>query len=148
MTTGLDTNIVCYFLDPAFPEHPRVSGLLRSLSPKFTVAINPTVLHESYHTLVYAQRWMREDASARLRMLLHHPFIEFHNQTKSVSALALNIAGKYGLGGRDSLMLANFVSNDVPEVYTHDSVLLEIGKIEWRGAATKISDPVGGPRHR
>jgi predicted nucleic acid-binding protein len=148
MTAGLDTNIVCYFLDPAFPEHARISGLLRSLSPKFTVAINPTVLHETYHTLVYAQRWVREDASTRLGMLLHHPFIEFHNQTKSISALALNIAGKYELGGRDSLMLANFLSNNVPEVYTHDSELLRIGQVEWRGLTTKIIDPLVEPKHR
>ena len=55
MPFGLDTNIVCYMLDPSFPEHTAAGRVLRSLSSQSTGAINPTVLHESYHTLVYAQ---------------------------------------------------------------------------------------------
>ena len=79
MVTGLDTNVLCFPMDPAFPEHVSASKLLRSLSPEFRIAINPTSLHEAYDTLVYGQRWVREDARTRLGMLLHHPYIEFYN---------------------------------------------------------------------
>jgi len=147
MTFGLDTNIVCYMLDPAFPEHMAVDRLLRSLSPESVGAINPTILHESYHTLVYAQNWNREDARKTLGSFLRHPFVEFFNQTKAISVTAMNLAGKYGLGGRDSLILANFVANRVPKVHTHDSALLKLGQIEWRGMTTRITDPIAESKY-
>ena len=142
MLYGLDTNILCYLLDPAFPEHRRVSGLLRSLSPELNVAINPTVLHESYHTLVYYQKWTRDDAKSRLRLILNNRHIKFYNQTKSVSVIALNLAGRYQLGGRDSLILANFLGNHVTEVYTHDSDLLKTASVSWMKAKMRLTDPV------
>jgi predicted nucleic acid-binding protein len=74
--------------------------------------------------------------------------MEFYNQTKSTTVPALNLAERHTSGGRDSLMLANFLSNGVPEVYTHDSELLRMGKIEWRGFTTKIIDPLAEPKHR
>ena len=144
MTTGLDTNVLCYALDPAFPEHGSVAGLFRSLSPERTVAVNPTVLHECYHTLAYSQRWVRDEARKRLVALLHHPCVEFYNQTMSVSLLALNLAGKYQLGGRDSIMLANFLANHCPVVYTHDAGLLRLGELSWRALSMKLEDPVAG----
>jgi len=56
MLTGLDTNILCYALDPAYPEHKKLKNLLTNLSQENVVAINPTVLHETYHTLVFSQK--------------------------------------------------------------------------------------------
>jgi predicted nucleic acid-binding protein len=50
---GVDTNILCYALDPAYPEHEKVADLLTSISPDNTLALNPTVIHETYHTLVF-----------------------------------------------------------------------------------------------
>jgi hypothetical protein len=56
-----------------------VKDLLLSLSPKRTVAINPTVIHEAYHTLVYGQKFTRAEASSRLGLVLKHPYIIFLN---------------------------------------------------------------------
>ncbi|KPV63596.1 MAG: hypothetical protein AOA66_0728 [Candidatus Bathyarchaeota archaeon BA2] len=56
LTVGLDTNILCYCLDPAFPEHGKLKDLLLNLSSDNRVAINPTILHETYHTLVFGQK--------------------------------------------------------------------------------------------
>ncbi|MGA2665944.1 MAG: PIN domain-containing protein [Nitrososphaerales archaeon] len=142
MTTGLDTNVLCYVLDPAFSEHGPVAGLFRSLSQERTVAVNPTVLHECYHTLIYSQRWVRDEARRRLVALLRHPYVEFYNQTRSVSLLALNLAGKYQLGGRDSVILANFLANHCPVVYTHDAELLKVGELSWRTLSMRLEDPV------
>ncbi len=140
---GLDTNILCYSLDPAFPEHRRAARLLGDLSPEFSISLNPTVFHESYHTLVYGQKWTREEARTRLGMMLRHPYIGFCNQTKLTSSLALRLAGKYSLGGRDSLILANFLANEVPVLYTHDGDLLKLKSVEWKGRRMRILDPVG-----
>ncbi len=139
---GLDTNILCYSLDPAFPEHRKSAKLLSNLSPEFSISLNPTVFHETYHTLVYGQKWTREEARMRLGMMLRHPYVRFCNQTKSTSSLALRLAGKYNLGGRDSLILANFLANEVPALYTHDGDLLRLKIVEWRRRRMRILDPV------
>jgi len=139
---GLDTNILCYALDPALKEHDILSGLFRDLSPKLIAALNPTVLHETYHTLVYHQMWERGEARGRLGILLRHPHIEFFNQTKHTSFLAMSLAEKYGLGGRDSLILANFLANRVTEMQTHDSGVLKLGAVSWKGRKMKLVDPV------
>jgi predicted nucleic acid-binding protein len=130
MRVGLDTNILCYALDPAYPEHKKLGNLLINLSQENIVAINPTVLHETYHTLVFSQKWMPSEAQKRLRMLLMHPYIEFFSQTKKTSTVALNLAVQYNLGGRDALIVANFLSNKIPALYTCDQELLDLQKVE------------------
>lgn len=118
MITGLDTNILCYALDPVYPEHGKVADLLMNLSPDRVVALNPTVLHEVYHTLVYYLEWSPEKAARRLVALLRHPFIEFFNQTQKTSIIALNLSVKHDLGGRDTLINSQFCSKpDTNHVY-------------------------------
>jgi len=144
MLVGLDTNILCYALDPAYPEHKKLRNLLIDLSQENVAAINPTVLHEAYHTLVYSQKWMPSEARKRLRMLLTHPYIEFFSQTKKTSTVALNLAVQYNLGGRDALVIANFLSNKIPVLYTHDQELLALKKVSRRNLRIIIKDPLAG----
>ena len=92
MIVGLDTNILCYTLDPVYPEHEKVKHILLTLSTEDRIALNPTVLHEAYHTLVYYLEWTPEETRKRLTALLKHPYIEFYNQTKKTSIIALNLA--------------------------------------------------------
>ncbi len=142
MITGLDTNVLCYALDPAYPEHEKLKSLLLSLSPENTVAINPTTLHETYHTLVYGQKWVPSETARRLKMLLTHPYIEFFNQTKKTSVIALNLSLQHKLGGRDALIIANFLSNKVPTIYTHDQELLTLQKLSWKNFHITFKDPL------
>lgn len=140
--SGLDTNILCYALDPAFPEHKKASGILKRLSPKSKIAINPTVIHETYHTLVYKQKWVREDASSRLLSLMQQKHVAFLNQTKSISRNAIHLANKYELGGRDSLILSNYLFNNITHMHTHDHKILDLGKIVVKERELEFSDPV------
>jgi len=142
MTIGLDTNILCYSLDPAYPEHERLKDLLLNLSPENRVAISPTILHETYHTLVFGQKWVSLEARKRLRMLLQHPYVEFFNQTRKTCIIGLNLAIKLELGGRDALIIANFVANKVSTMYTHDEELLALGKISWKKLYLTFKDPL------
>ncbi|MEM2954097.1 MAG: type II toxin-antitoxin system VapC family toxin [Candidatus Bathyarchaeia archaeon] len=139
---GLDTNILCYALDPAFPEHEKLKTLLLNLSPENQIALNPTIIHETYHTLVFGQKWVPSEAAKRLKMLLKHPHIEFFSQTKKTCIIALSLANLYKLGGRDSLMLANFLANKVPTIYTHDRELLALKEISWRNHYVTFKDPI------
>ncbi len=142
MIVGLDTNILCYALDKSYPENEKVKDLLTSLSSENIIAINPTVLHEAYHTLVYYLEWTPEEAARRLSTMLRHPYIEFYNQTQKTSLIALNLAVKYGLDGRDALIVANYIANKTPTVYTHDKELLNIQKITWKNTNLTIKDPL------
>jgi predicted nucleic acid-binding protein len=145
MIVGLDTNILCYALDPAYPEHERLKDLVIGLSPEKRIAINPTIIHETYHTLVFGQKWVPREACKRLKLLLRHPYIEFFGQTKKMSIIALNLAEQYKLGGRDSLITANFLANKVPIIYTSDKELIDQKIISWKNFHVIFKDPLSNP---
>jgi len=142
MIAGLDTNILCYALDPAYPEHEKLKNLLIALSQENSVAINPTTLHETYHTLVFGQKWVPNEARKRLKMLLKHPYIEFFSQTKKTSIIALDLSVQHKLGGRESLIIANFIANKVSTIYTHDQELLTLQKLSWKNFHLTFKDPL------
>jgi predicted nucleic acid-binding protein len=142
VTIGLDTNILCYALDINYPEHEKVKNLLITLSPENKIAINPTVLHETYHTLVFYSEWVPEEAARRLFALLRHPYIEFYNQTQKTSLIALNLSVKHNLDGRDALIIANNIANKILILYTHDKALLKLQKINWKNAILTLKDPL------
>jgi len=138
---GLDSNILCYALDNRYPEHKKVKDLLITLTQESIVALNPTVLHEAYHTLVYYSEWTPEEAARRLTALLRHPFIEFYNQTQKTTIIALNLVVKHSLDGRDALIVANYVANKISALYTHDKQLLNLQKITWKNTSLTFKDP-------
>jgi predicted nucleic acid-binding protein len=43
--------------------------------------------------------------------------------------MALNLSVKHDLGRRDALIIANYLTNEVPTFYTHDRELLKLQKI-------------------
>ena len=141
MIAGLDTNILCYALDKTYPENKILGSLLLNLSDENTIALNPTVLHETYHTLVFGQKWSSREAAIRLDALLRHPFIDFFNQTKKTSHIALNLSVKHALGGRDALIVASYIANKIPVIYTHDKELLKLQKITWKNTCLNFKDP-------
>jgi predicted nucleic acid-binding protein len=142
LVVALDTNILCYALDPAYDENVKARRVLLALSSQRPVAVNPTVIHETYHTLVYGQKWLPETAKERLQLILSHPHVEFHNQPRQVSNVALNLAVRDSLGGRDSLIVANCIVNKVSKLLTHDSDLTGMGSVSWRGRILTFEDPI------
>jgi predicted nucleic acid-binding protein len=129
-------------MDPAFGEHKKAALIFKRSSSDFLIAINPTVIHETYHTLVFKQKWTRLDASHKLLSLIHQKNVVFLNQTKSISRNAVYLANKYELGGRDSLILSNYLLNKVSELYTHERSILKLQKIEMEGRELRLTDPV------
>jgi len=124
------------------PNIKKSKTLLTTLTPENQVALNPTVLHEAYHTLVYYLEWSPEEAARRLTALLRHPFIEFYNQTQKTSLIALNLSVKHNLDGRDALIIANYIANKAPTLYTHDKELLKLQKITWKNTNLTIKNPL------
>jgi predicted nucleic acid-binding protein len=112
------------------------------LSPESKVALNPTTLHEAYHVLVFSQKWLPDEAAKQLKMLLKHPYIEFFNQTRKNSRIALSLSVQHKLGGRDALITANFLANKIPLMYTHDKDSLKIQRIKWKNSNLIFKDPL------
>lgn len=142
MIAGLDTNILCYALDNTYAEHEKVKWLLVNSSPDNKIALNPTTIHEAYHVLVFSQKWAPQEAADALKTVLGDPYSEFFNQTRNISLTALNLSVKYPLGGRDALIVANYVTNKIPAMYTHDKELLKLQKITWKNNNLTIKDPL------
>jgi predicted nucleic acid-binding protein len=142
MIVGLDANILCYALDDAYPEHEALKNLLLNLTPQNKIALNPTTIHESYHTLVRSQKWLPEEAADALKILIHMPNTEFYSQTRKISTIALNLSVQYKLGGRDSLIVANFLENKTATLYTHDNELLRHQRITYKNNNLTIKDPL------
>jgi len=142
MIAGLDANIICYALDDAYPEHEKLKGLLLDLSPENKIALNPTTIHEAYHTLVFSQKWTPEESAETLKLLIKNPDAEFFNQTRKTSNIALNLSAQHKLGGRDALIVANFLENQIHIMYTRDKALLKLQKITWKNTNLTYKDPL------
>jgi predicted nucleic acid-binding protein len=92
--------------------------------------LNPTVVHETYHTLVFKMKWATSDAAEALNEMLDDSHILFINQTKDTTRMGLKFAERYSLGGRDALILANFVNPSVAEFRTFDQELIHLRTVE------------------
>ena len=135
---GVDTNVLVAFLDKEHPDNSKTKILAKH---RYN-AVNPTIIHEAYHTLVYKQKWRREDAKNTLSDYIDLDTILFLDQTKQITKLGLVLGAKYGLGGRDSLILANFLLNSIERMITFDGDLLNLKELLVAGKRIGIKLPM------
>jgi len=100
---AIDSHVLVAYLDREHPQHSKVSALSCR-----RVALNPTVVHETYHTLVFKMKWAPDDASDVLIEMLDDTNILFLNQTKDTTRTGLRFAERYALGGRGALNDRNY----------------------------------------
>ena len=141
MLVGLDTNII-YALDVDYPENKKLNDLLLNLSPENKGGENPATIREAYETLVFGEKWLPQEAAHAMRVLLENPYVDFQNQTRKISNIALNLSFKYKLGGKDALIVANCLANQTHTLYTHDKTLLKLQKITWKNTNLTFKDPL------
>ncbi len=122
---AVDTNIVVAYLDKDHPQHAKVAPLTSR-----RIALSPTVIHESYHTLVFKMKWSPSETAEALRDTLDDTNVLFLNQTKDTTRVGLRLAERYALGGRDALILAGFLSPRVAKFLTFDKALIRLHRIE------------------
>ncbi len=58
------------------------------------------------------------------------------------SIIALNLSVQLGLEGRDALIIANFLANKIPTMYTHDRELVKLEKISWKNSHLTLENPL------
>jgi len=123
---ALDSNVLVAYVDREHPQHSKVSSLASR-----RVALNPTVVHETYHALVFKMKWAPDYAAQVLTEMLDDSHVLFLNQTKDTTKTGLRFAERYRLGGRDALILANFVNPSVLEFVTFDKELIQLRRVEY-----------------
>lgn len=121
---AIDSNVLVAYLDAEHPQHNKV----RALASR-RVALNPTVVHETYHTLVFKMKWTTFDTVDALTEMLDDTHVLFINQTKDTTRIGLKFAEQYSLGGRDALILANFMNPSVAEFRTFDKALVRLRRV-------------------
>ncbi len=136
---GLDTNILVYSLDPQLPEHAICREYILNLSSPI---LCPAVIAETYHTLVFKRGYTSEDTRTKLKAVLTDKRPTFANHTQRSSLAGMNLAVKYRLGGRDSLILASYLLSRGIEMATHDRDLLKIRSVQLSGREILLTDPL------
>lgn len=125
------------YLDAGHPSHKETEFLAQR-----GVALNPTVIHEAYHTLVFKMKWAAEEASRTLVAACTDEDNLFINQTLRRVRAGLKIGAEHHeLGGRDALILGNLLIGKVGELITFDKELLALGKIKFGRSAITIRRP-------
>lgn len=134
---GIDTNVLVAYLDAGHPSHKETAFLSQR-----GVALNPTVIHEAYHTLVFKMKWAAEEASMTLVAACTDEDNLFINQTLRTVRAGLKIGAEHHeLGGRDALILGNLLVGKVGEFVTYDKELLALGTVRFGRSAISIRRP-------
>jgi predicted nucleic acid-binding protein len=129
---GIDSNVLVAYIVASHPDHKKVSHI-RSKGH----AVNPTVIHETYHTCVFKLKAEPADVTKLLLDYMRRAL--FLDITYGTVTLGLKIARDHGIGGRDSLILASYLtSGHISKLVTLDKTLLDIGKVSHGGRNLKI----------
>ena len=119
---GIDSNILVYALNKDLIEHlPCKELLIDVVNGKQLVCIPSIVFMESFHALVKAFKYKEIEVKKRLIALIDSKNIDVLDVSVSSILLAFEIADKYKTGGRDSLIAASLLENNIQEIYSHDS---------------------------
>lgn len=132
---GIDSNVLVAYIVASHPDHEKVSPIRGKGH-----AVNPTVIHETYHTCVFKLKAEPVDVTDLLLDYMKRAL--FLDITYGTVALGLKIARDYGIGGRDSLILASYLtSGHISKLVTLDRALLDIGKLSHGGRNLKMLSP-------
>ncbi len=118
---GIDSNIIIYALNKDLPEHESCRNLLVKIAKGLeTIAIPTVVLMESYHVLVRAYKFAPSEVKKRLVSIIESENINILGEGLSSILLAFDVAEEFDTGGRDSLIVACLLENNIKELYSHD----------------------------
>ncbi|MBN1803519.1 MAG: hypothetical protein JW891_18560 [Candidatus Lokiarchaeota archaeon] len=75
---------------------------------------------ESYHVLVRAYKFAPSEVKKRLVSIIESENINILGEGLSSILLAFDVAEEFDTGGRDSLIAACLLENNIKELYSHD----------------------------
>jgi predicted nucleic acid-binding protein len=133
---GIDSNVLVAYLVPDHPDHELTKSLMGKRH-----AVNPTVLHETYHACVFKLRRRPDETVATLRDYMN--FALCLSMNSDTVDLGLKLAIRHSLGGRDALILASYMlSKQINKFVTLDGSLFSVRRIEIGKKALEITQAV------
>jgi predicted nucleic acid-binding protein len=133
----IDTNIMVSYRDNDHPNHSQTEKLRQK-----AIMISPTTIHEAYYSLIFKMKWDPDEARVTLEELMADRNNLFLNQTLQTTRAGLHLTVKYGLGGRDALILANLLVSNILHMITLDQDLIKRGSVTYRNEVLKIRSPL------
>ena len=128
---GIDSNILVYALNKDLPEYKACNDLLKNIAEgNETVSIPAIVFMESFHALVRAYKFKESEVRNRIEAIIDSENINILDISISTILLAFEIAEDYKTGGRDSLIAASLLENNVKIIYSHDKDFDKIDLID------------------
>jgi len=128
---GLDSNIIVYALNSDLPEYRYCKSLFEKVAKgEEIIAVPSIVFMESYHALVYAFKFDSAEVKKKLIAIIDSENIVIFEISTSTILYAFEIAGQYKIGGRDSLISASLLENNIKKIYSHDKDFDKIKEID------------------
>jgi len=131
---GVDANIIVYAFNSDLQEYNSCNPLIEKIAVgDEIVSISSIVFMESYHALVYKYKFSASEVKKRIIAILESENVVVLNISSATILYAFEIASFYNIGGRDSLIAANLLENNVKEIYSHDrafDIIEEINRID------------------
>ncbi len=129
---GIDSHVLIAYLIPDHPDH----NATKSLTQQYH-AVNPTVLHEAYHTCVFRLRRKPEELVKILTDYMD--FVLCLSMNSETVRWGLKVALEHSLGGRDALILSSYgLSKEVKTFTTMDRKLLALKRVRIAGKILPI----------
>lgn len=136
---GVDSNVLLAYFADDYPQHREVKWLADAVH-----VVSPTVIHETYHVLVFKRKW---DAHETTKILSDYVSdmeqVLLVSQNRRTVMLGLSLASKFTLGGRDALIISSLIlsNTNVSSLVTFDSKLLELASVKYRNKIMNIERP-------
>ena len=130
---GIDSNVLIAYLVPEHPDHEATQALV-----KRNHAVNPTVIHETYHASVFK---LKRNPADTVKTLLEYLDLVLSLPIDTMTVRrGLRLAAKHSLGGRDALILASYLlSKQVGTFVTMDKSLLTLKELRLGDRVLKIA---------
>lgn len=132
---GIDSNVLLAYLVPDHPHHGKTKALVGSRH-----AVNPTVIHETYHASVFR---LKRNPADTVRVLFDYLDLALSLPIDTATAKrGLRLAARHSLGGRDALILASYLlSKKVRRFVTFDKTLLSLEEVKSGARILPIVSP-------
>ena len=140
----IDSNMWIYYFDESLEEHKYVKEPMKEIiMGEEGILASTIVIQEVAHYLVRHESsdefWGDMNYISRLRSL---ELLDFDQNMMQNALKLLSKYWKYGIGGRDAVLLATMVTKDVNNIMTHDGAFKNLRSKFDEIENFNVTDPV------
>ncbi len=125
----IDSQIWIYYFDPNAPENPNVQKWMNSILPRETIILSTIIPMEVAHNLYAVPKVSKNDIEDLILKWITQENITIVDADQHNMLIALELIKSNrskGIGGRDCIILASILNQDVETLVTHDKNILRV----------------------